>query len=432
MPPVFGLQAIRGRELPLRLQHQFGESALGEGLDDAHAEMRRGAVERIERDESLERLRRVVVPQLGQVVLAEVAVDAVLVGATPEAGEVLPDGLRPAEVAEAQADDSKGIGDAALVFLFVRLIEAVTDRHLVVEQRHVLLQGLFVQILLVERPPELVEAEFVVRRAGAQAGDRRIGSLGIAIFSAGEEVLAPPELHFGGMLGMWIRPDQALHGGHGLFGPAQLLVRPRHLIEDLVAVLVTWIVLEQPFIEGDRLERTRRIHVNAHRVRGRGAGVAARPSPAVRGRALLEILIGFPRGGAGDRRGRMGRAGLRARGCLCEQRGGQLPRPAVARAYTELLLDLQVRETAHRLRSHRGLRCLLEEAPVALHGLIEALLDRHLLQVRGHLAQIRQRRLRPCVKPGAADDDGRRQQHRKGEAPHQCPSVSCPARAARS
>src|SRR5207247_4314387 len=96
------------------------ESALSEGLDDAHAEMRRGVVERIERDESLERLRRVVVPQLGQVVLAEVAVDAVLVGATPEGGEELPDGLGPAEVAEAQADNSKGIGDAAIVVLIVR------------------------------------------------------------------------------------------------------------------------------------------------------------------------------------------------------------------------------------------------------------------------------------------------------------------------
>src|SRR6266705_6867956 len=196
--------------------------------------MRRGAVERIERDESLERLRRVVVPQLGQVVLPEVAVDAVLVGAAPEGGEELPKGRRPAEVAEAQTDDSKGIGDATLVVLFVRLIEVVTDRYLVVEQRHVLLQGLLVKILLVERPPELVESELVILGVGAQAGDRRIGSLGIAIFSAGEEVLAPPELHFGGMLGLWIRPDQALHGRHGLFGPAQLLVRPRHLIEDLV------------------------------------------------------------------------------------------------------------------------------------------------------------------------------------------------------
>ena len=134
--------------------------------------MRRGAVERIERDESLERLRRIVVAQLGQVVLAKIAVDAVLVVAAPEGGEELTNGRRPAEVAEAQADDSKGIGDAAVVVLIVRLIEVIADRHLVVEQRHVPLQGLLVEILLVERPPELVEAELIVRRAAAQADDR--------------------------------------------------------------------------------------------------------------------------------------------------------------------------------------------------------------------------------------------------------------------
>ncbi|MDH3285602.1 MAG: hypothetical protein OEQ13_12770, partial [Acidobacteriota bacterium] len=93
-------------------------------------------MERIERHESPVRLRRIVVAQLGQVVLAEIAVNAVLVGAIPEGGEVLPDGLRPAEVVEAQADDSIGIGDAAFVVLRVRLVEVVTDRYLVVEQPH--------------------------------------------------------------------------------------------------------------------------------------------------------------------------------------------------------------------------------------------------------------------------------------------------------
>jgi hypothetical protein len=46
-------------------------------------------VERIERDESLVSLRRVVVAQLVQVVLAKIVVNAVLVGAIPELGVVL-------------------------------------------------------------------------------------------------------------------------------------------------------------------------------------------------------------------------------------------------------------------------------------------------------------------------------------------------------
>src|SRR5512133_4334078 len=121
MSPVFGLQSVLGRELPLRFQHKLGEPPLGESLDDAHAETRRSTVVRIQRYESLVGPRRVVIAQLRQVVLAKIAVNAVLVGTIPEAGVVLPDGLRPAEVVEAQADDSISIGDAAFVLLLVFL-----------------------------------------------------------------------------------------------------------------------------------------------------------------------------------------------------------------------------------------------------------------------------------------------------------------------
>ena len=171
MSPVFGLQAVLGSELPLRLQHELGEPALSEGLYHTHAEPRRGAVEGIKRNESLVRFRRVVVAQLAEVMLAKIAVNAVLIGAIPELGEVFLNGLRPAEVAEAETDDSKGISDAAIVVLIMRPIEVVTDRHLVVEQGDVLLQSLFVELLFVERPPELVESELVVRGACAQADD---------------------------------------------------------------------------------------------------------------------------------------------------------------------------------------------------------------------------------------------------------------------
>ena len=338
------------------------------------------------------------------------------------------------EVAEAHADDPISIGDAAFVFLRVRLIEVVTDRYLVVEQGHVLVQGLLVELLLVERPPELVERELVVRGGGAQADDRRIGALGVEVASAREEVLAPPELHFVVVLGMRIRAYQALHRFHGLIGAAEFVVRPRLLIEDLVSVLVIRVLGQQPVIESDRLEGTRGSCISAHRPRRRGASVAARQDPALRGRAPLEILIGFPQAGAGDRRGRIGPVGLRARECLGGLRVGHFPRPGVARAYPELLLDLQVRETPHRLRSHRGLRCLLEEAPVVVHGLIEALLDLHLLHVRARVTQLRQRphRLVLVDTRGAAGHESQREHHRNGEATHQRPSPPDWARAARS
>src|SRR6266478_2157984 len=46
MSPVFGLQAVLGSELPLRLQYQLGEPTLGESIHDAHAESRRGGTDK--------------------------------------------------------------------------------------------------------------------------------------------------------------------------------------------------------------------------------------------------------------------------------------------------------------------------------------------------------------------------------------------------
>src|SRR5947209_14196842 len=170
---------------------------------------------------------------------------------------------------------------------------------------------------------------------------------------AREEVLAPPELHFVEVLGMRIRADQALHGRDGLFGAAELVVRPRFLVEDLVSLLVIRILVQQPVIESDRLEWTVGICASAHRVRRRGAGVTARKDSGLRCRAPLEILIGFLQTCAGSRRARIGTAGPRAREYRGGLRSGHFPRLGVARAYPELLFELQVRETPHRLRSHR-------------------------------------------------------------------------------
>src|SRR5260370_4028968 len=159
MSPVFGLQAVLGSELPLRLQYQLGEPALGESIHDAHAEPRRGAVERIKRYESFVRLRRIVVAQLAEIVLAKTGVNAVLIGAIPELGEVLLHGLRPAEVAEAQADYSERIRDTSIVVLIMPLIEVVTDRYLIVEQGNILFRSLPVEVLLVGSPTDFIERD---------------------------------------------------------------------------------------------------------------------------------------------------------------------------------------------------------------------------------------------------------------------------------
>src|SRR6266581_1569723 len=205
--PVFGLQTVFGSELPLRLQYELGEPALGEGIHDAHAEPRRGAVEWIKRYEGFVRLRSIVIAELAEIVLTETRVNAVLIGAIPELGEVFRQGLRPAEVAEAQADHSERIRDTAIVVLIMLLIEVVTDRYLVVEQGNILLKGLLVEFLLVECPSELIESELVELGGGAQADDARISALGVTVAPAREEVLAPPELHFVEVRGMRIRMD---------------------------------------------------------------------------------------------------------------------------------------------------------------------------------------------------------------------------------
>src|ERR1700739_2485804 len=150
--------------------------------------------------------------------------------------------------------------------------------------------------------------------------------------SAREEVLAPPELHFVEVLGMRILADQALHDRDGLFGAAELVVRPRFLIEDLVSLLITRILAQQPVIESDGLEGT--VRISAHR-RRRGVGVTARHDSGLRGRAPLEILIGLLRGGR-----RIGRAARCAREYPGGLRGGHFPWLDVASAYPKLLLEL--------------------------------------------------------------------------------------------
>ena len=69
-------------------------------------------------------------------------------------------------------------------------------RYLVVEQREVLVQGLLVEVLLVQRPAELVERELVVFGRRSDGDDGRVGSLGVTEFLVGEEVLGAAELDF--------------------------------------------------------------------------------------------------------------------------------------------------------------------------------------------------------------------------------------------
>src|SRR5712671_5273679 len=189
---------------------------------------------------------------------------------------------------------------------------------------------------------------------GAQIGDRRKGVLGVPEFSAREEVLAPPELHLVEVHGIRIGAYHTLHGFHGLFGATEFVIRSRHLIEDLVAILILGVLLEQLFIERDRLNRPFGSCVSAWHFRRRSAGIAARRDPALRSCAPLKFLIGFPTARAGSCSGRIGLLIWFALRCLSGLWSRHWLRLALACVYAVLLLEFQVRETTDCLGRHRG------------------------------------------------------------------------------
>ena len=201
-------------------------------------------------------------------------------------------------------------------------------------------------------------------------------------------------------------------------------------------MLVIRVLGEDSVIESDCLAWTLGICASEQLVCRRGTGVVARLDRALRSRSPLESLIGFPPGCTGDHRVRIASIGLLTHKGLSGLRGGHFPRLAVAYSYPVLLLDLQVGETPHRLRSHRGLRCLFDDFPVLLQSLIEAILDRHILHVGRHLMQVCQRSGRILFgSRGAADRECQREHHRNGEerrAMHHFSPAPDSARAARS
>ena len=253
--PVVRPEPVTRRELLLGHEHELREAAGLVDLDHAHAEMRRCTVLRVERNERLVCARGVLVAELLEVELAEVAVDTALVGAGTLYSEVRVDRLGASDARETQADDAEGVLDPPAGVLVLGLIEVVSCRYLVVEQRDVLVQRLLVEFLLVERPAELVEREFVEGRDSAVPGDCSVGLLGVEIAAAREEVLGAAELHLVDMTRVRIQSDQLLGHGDRLVRTPELVVRARLLVEHPVVVLVARVGRKDAVVELDRLER---------------------------------------------------------------------------------------------------------------------------------------------------------------------------------
>src|SRR6476469_10093690 len=150
--------------------------------------------------------------------------------------------------------------------------------------------------------------------------------------------------------------DRALHGFHGLFRAAEFVIRSRHLIEDLVAILILWVLLEQLFIERDCFKRTFGSCVSSWHFRRRGASIAACRDLILRSCAPLKLLIRFPTARACSCSSRIGLLIWFALRCLSGLWSGHWLRFGLACMYAVFLLQFQVRETANCLGRHRGLR----------------------------------------------------------------------------
>ena len=211
----------------------------------------------------------VLITELDQVELREVAVHPVLIGLVSVGGEVRADHVGPADIREAQADDLKGILDAPLLGVGVLRIEVIAALDLVVEEREVPLQSLLVELLLVQRPSQLVERELVVLGAGPAVRDRRIRALRVPIFPRNEEMLGAAELHLVSEARVRILAAQLLHDFQRRLGLPELVIGARLLIEHLIAEGVLGVLGQELVVQLDRLQGTGALALRIHAARQR-------------------------------------------------------------------------------------------------------------------------------------------------------------------
>ena len=394
--PVFRLQPVAGRKRLAGVDDQLGEPALLVYLDHPHVEIRGDPVERIALDERLVGGRRVRVTALLQIVVAEIAVDIHLIGALAVLAEKVHHGVRPAGAGEGQTDDTEGVVDALALDVAAALVEVVPGRDPVVQHAGKPGQRLVIQLLLVERPAELVQGDFVIGGDRPEIDDELVGLFGIDVFLAGEEILATPELHLVEILRARVVLDDPRHDGHRFLDAAQLFVGARHVVQHLVVAIVVRVFRQQFLVQLDRLLSVGVLQVGGRTIRrdhGRLAG--GRRDLLAGGGAFLEcrIRFGFSAAGAFSRKARLGRwpagGGIEAFRFV-QLLGGPRLRAGGAFGGAVFLLDFQVRQAADGLGRQARFRSFFQEAPIALDGLFDAAVDALFLDFDAHIAQIGQ------------------------------------------
>ena len=213
----------------------------------------------IEIDEGLVDRRRIVVAELFEIELAEIAIDAILVIPRSIRAEEGSDGFRAAEIGETQTDHPIGVCNSLRVRLVFGLVEVVSDRCLVVEEGDVVEYRLVEKHLFVEGPAKLVERELVVSGARTMSHDRGVGLLRIEHLLPCKEVLSAPELKLIDVSRLWVLGNEQGRDFNRLVDFPEFLVGTCLLIENLIVMRIVRIGRKNLVVEFDRFERSGRI-----------------------------------------------------------------------------------------------------------------------------------------------------------------------------
>ena len=179
--PIRAARAVGLDEILFAVEHEVGERALLEGLDDLDLQQRRLGVIRVELDERVISVGGVLIALLLEIEIAQIRVRDEAVRPRAAAVEVARDRLGAVQVREADRQHAERVVDELLLRAAHRRIEhgrvavaarGVVGAELAVEQAEERRQALLVLLLLEHRPTVLVERLLVERRAVARTRAR--------------------------------------------------------------------------------------------------------------------------------------------------------------------------------------------------------------------------------------------------------------------
>ena len=240
----------------LRAQRQRRQAA---ALVDAdHARLQHGGlgVQRLAAGEGAEGVGGILGPVLLDVQLAELFVDAELVGAARVVADERRDRFGAAQVGQADAGDAQGVFDQLAVgarqtlHALERFVAAAGD--LQVEHAEEGLQPVFEPALLVQGPAVHVEGAVLEGRGRGALDQAGVGLLRFGVLRGVEQQLAAAKLGLVAEAGLRVIGDELVERGQGHFELPAKLVRARQLVQHAVVVRIVRVGLEVVLVLLDR------------------------------------------------------------------------------------------------------------------------------------------------------------------------------------